>query len=172
MGIGNPGELYILTYLERQYVKVEPIGGEHKRRDYRCFIDSGNSEDVEGKTDTQIAVTHNLPWEPFRIENDGQRAYISWGYNTSVQRCIFYSPQLLSIYDIRNEDIRRVIWNHIYEKPPQRVIHCVPTITDNDRITFIFTVPIDLLNKAGVLTTVDISEYDLSKSIPMQGKFK
>jgi len=55
MGIGEPGEVYIGRYLEREYVKVIPVGKEKRRRDYRCFLANGTVHLVEGKTDTRIA---------------------------------------------------------------------------------------------------------------------
>lgn len=167
MNIGEPAEAYIARYLEREYVKVISVGKEKKRRDYRCFLANGKVHLIEGKTDTKIAETKNVPWEIFRLENRGMRAYLSWGYATLSYRVVYFVPQWLKILDIRTEDIRRVIFGHIMSRG--REISVAPTITDSDRITFNFLVPLSLLKKEpGILKEVDIAEIPLAPAVPYQ----
>lgn len=166
MEIGEPGEHYIKSYLEREYMKVVPVGREKKRRDYRCVLESGRVELVEGKTDTVIASTKRLPWEAFRIENNGTRAYISWGYTNQASRVVFFVPQWLKILDVYSLDVRRLIFAHLMAKG--REIYLTHTLTDEDRITFFFVVPLDLLRQAGYLKETDIAELPLAPEVPQQ----
>ncbi|MCL0084002.1 hypothetical protein M1N82_00360 [Dehalococcoidia bacterium] len=166
MEIGEPGERYIKSYLERHYVKVVPVGKERKRRDYRCFSESNKVELVEGKTDTMIALTKRIPWEAFRIENSGARAYISWGYTNQASRVVFFVPQWLKILDVYSLDIRRLIFAHLMAK--RREIYLAHTLTDEDRITFFFAVPLNLLREAGYLKETDIAELPLTPEVPQQ----
>lgn len=170
MGIGEPGEAYIARYLEREYVRVIPVGKEKRRRDYRCFLANGGVDLVEGKTDTKIAQTSRIPWEVFRLEQKGLRAYISWGYASQASRVIYFVPQWMKILDIRSADIRRLIFMHLMAKG--RELHVVHTLTDEDRITFFFPVPINLLRESGCMKEVDISEIPLSPKIPYQMQLK
>lgn len=166
MGIGEPGEAYIARYLEREYVKVIPVGKEKRRRDYRCFLANGGVDLVEGKTDTKIAQTSRIPWEVFRLEKGGMRAYISWGYASPVSRVIFFVPQWLRILDIRAKDIRRVIFEHLMDKGRQ--VFVTHTLTDSDRITFNFLVPLGLLREKDTVKEVDIAEIPLAPAMPYQ----
>ena len=165
MGIGEPGELYIAHYLEREYVRVIPVGREKRRRDYRCLLDDGTVHLVEGKTDTRIAQTSRVPWEIFRLEKGGMKAYLSWGYTTLSFRVIYFVPQWLKILDIRTADMRRAIFKHLMRGERLTIVH---TITDSDRITFFFPVPISLLKESGCLKEVDIAEIPLGQAVPYQ----
>ena len=165
MRIGDPGEHYIQAYLEREYDRVEPLGHEKKRRDYRCFK-KGMIHLNEGKTDTRIAQTRNIPWEVFRLEEKGQRAYIAWGYEKQTFRVLFFVPQWMEILDMKAADVRAVLFRHIMSKG--REIPVVPTLTDEDRITFFFVVPIRLLEEAGALRRIRIAELPLAPEVPMQ----
>jgi hypothetical protein len=166
MDIGEPAEAYIARYLEREYVKVMAVGKERRRRDYRCFLADGTMHLNEGKTDTKIAETKRVPWEIFRLEKRGARAYISWGYASRCYRVIFYVPQWLKILDICAEDMRRAIFEHLMGKG--REIFVAHTLTDSDRITFFFPVPISLLKELGCLKEVDIAEIPLGRAVPYQ----
>lgn len=170
MDIGEPGEAYIARYLEREYVKVIPVGKEKRRRDYRCFLANGTVHLVEGKTDTKIAQTSRVPWEVFRLERGGIKAYLSWGYTTQAIRVIYFVPQWMKILDIRSADIRKLIFTHLMAKG--RELHVVHTLTDEDRITFFFPVPITLLRESGCVKEVDISEIPLSLETPYQMQLK
>jgi len=164
--IGEPAEAYIAHYLRREYVRVVPVGQEKQRRDYRCFLADGTMHLNEGKTDTKIAETKRVPWEIFRLEKRGARAYISWGYASRCYRVVFYVPQWLKILDIRAEDMRRAIFEHLMGKG--REIFVAHTLTDSDRITFFFPVPISLLKELGCLKEVDIAEIPLGQTVPYQ----
>ncbi len=166
MAIGEPGEAYIARYLEREYVKVIPVGKEKRRRDYRCFLPDGKMHLNEGKTDTKIAQTKRVPWEVFRLEQGGMRAYISWGYASSCYRVLFFVPQWLQILDIRTEDMRRVIFEHLMGKG--REVFVAPTLTDSDRITFNFLVPLSLLREKECIKEVEIAEIPLAPTVPYQ----
>ena len=166
MEIGEPGETYIERYLEREYIKVIPVGKEKRRRDYRCFLANGVEHLIEVKTDTKIAQTSRLPWEVFRLEGGGRRAYLSWGYTTSSYRVIYFVPQWLKILDIRTEDMRRVIFEHLMGGG--REVFVVHTLTDSDRITFLFPVPLHLLRESRCLKEVDIAEILLDSDLPHQ----
>ncbi len=166
MNIGEPAEAYIARYLEREYVKVIPIGKEKRRRDYRCFLANGTVHLVEGKTDTKIAQTSRVPWEVFRLERGGIKAYLSWGYASPCYRVVYFVPQWLRILDIRTEDIRQVIFEHLMGKG--REVFVAPTLTDSDRITFNFLVPLNLLREKGCLKEVDIAEIPLGPTVPYQ----
>ncbi len=166
MDIGEPAEAYIARYLEREYVKVIPVGKEKRRRDYRCFLANGTVHLVEGKTDTKIAQTSRVPWEVFRLERGGMRAYISWGYASSCYRVVYFVPQWLRIVDIRTEDMRRAIFEHLMGKG--REVFVTHTLTDSDRITFIFLVPLSLLREKGCIKEVDIAEIPLGPAAPHQ----
>jgi len=166
MQIGEPGEAYIGSYLARRYVKVIPIGKEQRRRDYRCFLESGKFDLVEGKTDTRIAVTSRVPWEVLRLEQKGMRAYISWGYATQASRVIYFVPQWMKILDIGSADMRKLIFSHLMAK--QQELRMVYTLTDEDRITFFFPVPITLLRASGYMKEIDIAELPLTPEIAYQ----
>ena len=166
MDIGDPGEAYIARYLEREYAKVIPVGKEKQRWDYRCFLHDGKVHLNEGKTDTKIAESKKIPWEIFRLENRGAKAYISWGYASPCHRVVFYVPQWLQILDIRAEDMRRVIFEHLMGKGRQ--VFATHTLTDKDRITFFFLVPLSLLKEKDVLKEVDIAEIPLASPVPYQ----
>lgn len=168
MGIGEPAEAYIARYLEREYVKVMSVGKERRRRDYRCFSANGKVELIEGKTDTKIAQTKKIPWEVFRLENGGMRCYVSWGYASQAVRVVYFVPQWLKLLDIRVEDIRRVIFEHLMAKG--REVFVAPTLTDRDRITFNFLVPLSLLREKDVLKEVDIAEIPLAAPVPYQAR--
>jgi len=169
MDIGEPGEAYIARYLEREYVRVVPIGKEKRRRDYRCFLANGVVHLVEGKTDTKIAQTSKVPWEVFRLERGGVKAYLSWGYATLSYRVIYFVPQWLRLIDIRTEDMRRAIFEHLMGRG--RELFIAHTLTDSDRITFIFPVPLHLLRESGRLKEIDIAEISLGSSLPYQLRF-
>lgn len=166
MDIGAPGEAYIARYLEREYVRVIPVGKEKHRRDYRCFLANGMVHLVEGKTDTKVALTSRLPWEVFRLERGGVKAYLSWGYASPCYRVIYFVPQWLRIIDIHTEDMRRAIFEHLMGKG--REVFVTHTLTDSDRITFNFLVPLSLLRKARCLKEIDIAEIPLSPAVPYQ----
>jgi len=165
MRIGEPAEAYIARYLEREYVKVISVGRERRRRDYRCFLANGTVHLVEGKTDTRIAQTSKVPWEVFRLEKGGMKAYLSWGYTTSACRVIYFVPQWLRILDIHTAGTRRAIFQHLMRGRRLAIAH---TITDNDRVTFFFPVPISLLKESGCLKEVDIAEIPLGRAVPYQ----
>jgi len=167
MDIGEPAEAYVARYLEREYgyVRVVPVGKERKRRDFRCFLANGSMHLNECKTDTVIAKRKNIPWEIFRLENKGARAYISWGYASRCYRVIYYVPQWFRLLDVRAEDIRRVIFEHLMAKDRLLI---APTLTDKDRITFNFLVPLDLLKAKGVLKEIEIAEMPLAPPVPYQ----
>ncbi|GAJ00306.1 unnamed protein product [marine sediment metagenome] len=166
MEIGEPAEAYIARYLEREYVKVIPVGKEKRRRDYRCFLANGTVHLVEGKTDTKIAQTSRVPWEVFRLERGGIKAYLSWGYASPCYRVVYFVPQWLKILDIRTEDMRRVLFEHLMGGG--RELFVVHTLTDSDRITFLFPVPLHLLRESGCLKEVDIAEIPLDSELPHQ----
>lgn len=166
MDIGEPAEAYIARYLEREYVKVVPIGKEKQRRDYRCFLANGTVHLVEGKTDTKIAQTSRVPWEVFRLERGGMKAYLSWGYASPCYRVVYFVPQWLRILDIRTEDMRRAIFEHLMGTGHE--VFVTHTLTDSDRITFIFLVPLTLLREAGYLKEVDIAEASLGPAMSHQ----
>lgn len=170
MAIGEPAEAYIARYLEREYVKVVPVGKEKRRRDYRCFLANGMADLVEGKTDTRIAQTLRVPWEVFRLEQKGLRAYISWGYASEAVRVVYFVPQWMKIIDIRSADIRKLIFTHLMARGQE--LHIVHTLTDEDRITFFLPVPISLLRKSSCIKEVDISELPLSPETPYQMQLK
>ena len=170
MGIGEPGEAYIARYLEREYVKVIPVGKEKRRRDYRCFLPNGTVHLVEGKTDTKIVETKRVPWEIFRLENGGMKAYLSWGYASPCLRVIYFVPQWLQILDIYVEDMRRAIFSHIMGRG--REIFVAPTLTDNDRITFNFLVPLSLLREKDCIKEVEIAEIPLGPTVPYQKRLE
>ena len=166
MGIGEPGEVYIAHYLESEYVKVVPVGKEKRRRDYRCFLADGTVHLVEGKTDTKIAQTKRVPWEIFRLEAGGMRAYLSWGYASNCHRVIYFVPQWLEILDVLTEDMRRAIFSHLMSGG--RDVFVAPTITDSDRITFNFLVPLSLLREKDCIKEVEIAEIPLGPTVPYQ----
>lgn len=166
MDIGGPAEAYIARYLEREYVKVIPVGKEKRRRDYRCFLANGTVHLVEGKTDTKIAQTSRVPWEVFRLEGGGRKAYLSWGYASPCYRVVYFVPQWLKILDIRTEDMRRVIFEHLMGKG--REVFVTHTLTDSDRITFNFLVPLSILRNARCIKEVDIAEIPLAPAVPYQ----
>jgi len=168
MDIGEPAEAYIARYLRREYVRVVPVGQEKQRRDYRCFLADGTVHLNEGKTDTKIAETKRVPWEIFRLEKRGARAYISWGYASRCHRVVFYVPQWLKILDIRAEDMRRAIFEHFMSRGHE--IFIAPTLTDKDRITFNFLVPLNLLKTKDVLKEVEIAEIPLVPPVPYQAR--
>jgi hypothetical protein len=168
--IGEPAEAYVARYLEREYgyVRVVPVGKEGKRRDFRCFLSDGRMHLNECKTDTVIAKRKNIPWEIFRLENKGAKAYISWGYASRCYRVIYYVPQWFRLLDVRAEDVRRVIFEHLMAKGRLLI---APTLTDNDRITFNFLVPLNLLKaKKDVLKEVEIAEMPLAPPVPYQAR--
>lgn len=167
MGVGKPGELYIARYLQYQYDKVESIGAERQRRDYRCSLADGTIHLNEGKTDTMIAKTNRITWEAFRLEKAGQRAYISWGYGSDCYRVIYFVPQQLKLLDVYAEAIRALIFSHIMG---DERIPIWPTVTDEDRITFNFCIPIDLLKAHSCVKVVEISEVPLEPVAPHQGQ--
>ena len=164
--IGEPGELYIARYLEREYVKVIPVGKQNRRQDYRCFLADGKVHLIEGKTDTKIAESLNIPWEIFRLEKRGQKAYISWGWASPCCKVVFYVPQWMKVLEIRAPDMRQVIFEHLMSKGHNVFIR--HTLTDRDRITFFFPVPISLLKESGCLKEVDIAEIPLGRAVPYQ----
>jgi len=170
MDIGEPAEAYVARYLEREYVRVVPVGKEKRRRDFRCFLRDGKVHLNECKTDTKIAESKNIPWEIFRLENHGVKAYISWGYASPCYRVIFYVPQWFRLLDVRAEDVRRVIFEHFMAKGRQ--IPIAPTLTDKDRITFNFLVPLSLLKEKNVLKEVEIAELPLSPPVPYQARIR
>lgn len=159
MRVGGPGEEYIACYLETEYARVERVGALRQRRDFRCFLPDGTIHLNEGKTDTRIAETRRVPWEVFRLEGEGQRAYLSWGYGSPVYRVIYFVPQWLRLLDVQAEHVRRLIFDHI--KNGGRTTPIFPTVTDNDRITANFLVPLGLLKQHGYLREVDIAESPL-----------
>jgi len=166
MDIGEPAEAYIARYLEREYTRVTPLGKEKHRRDYRCFLPDGTVHLNEGKTDTKIAQSRKIPWEVFRLEKRGQQAYISWGYASRCYRVIFFVPQWFRILDVRAEDVRRAIFEHLMSKGRQ--VFVSHTLTDRDRITFNFLVPLSLLKEKDVLKEVEIAETLLAPSVSYQ----
>jgi hypothetical protein len=168
MDISEPAEAYIARYLEREYVRVVPVGKEGHRRDYRCFLPNGKVHFNEGKTDTKIAETKKIPWEIFRLERRGAKAYISWGYASPCYKVVFYVHQWLQLLDVRAEDVRRVIFEHLMAKG--RKVFATHTLTDNDRITFNFLVPLSLLKEKDVLKEVDIAEIPLAPPVPYQAR--
>ena len=170
MGIGEPAEAYIARYLEREYARVIPIGKEKRRRDYRCFLADGTVHLIEGKTDTRIAQTLRVPWEIFRLEKEGMKAYISWGYASYCHRVIYYVPQWLKILDISVKNMRRAIFSHIMERG--REIFVAPTLTDSDRITFNFLVPLNLLREKDCIKEVEIAEIPLGPTVPYQKRLE
>jgi len=165
MDIGEPAEAYVARYLEREYVKVVPVGKERQRRDFCCFLPDGKMHLNECKTDTRIAETTKIPWEIFRLEKRGARAYISWGYASPCYRVVFYVPQWFRLLDVRAQDVRRVIFKHLMSKGRLLV---APTLTDKDRITFNFLVPLGLLKQNNVLKEVEIAEIPLGQAVPYQ----
>lgn len=170
MQIGEPGEAYIGSYLAREYIKVIPVGKEKRRRDYRCFLENGEVHLIEAKTDTRIASTSNVPWEVFRLEAGGIKAYMSWGYATPAYRVVYFVPQWMKILDVRSEDMRKLIFKHLMAKGHGlRIVH---TLTDEDRITFFFPVPLTLLRESGCIKEVNISELPLGPDIPYQMQLK
>lgn len=165
MQIGEPGEAYIKAYLEREFIEVKPIGKEKRRRDYRCISSNGEVQFIEGKTDTKISQTKNIPWEIFRLEQSGMKAYLSWGYATSSKRVIFFVPQWLKLIDIQTGGLRQAIFDYFTAKNDLRVFH---TLTDNDRITFFFGIPISILRSFPWYKEVEISEIPLDSDVPYQ----
>jgi len=170
MAIGEPGELYIARYLERQYVKVVAVGKERRRRDYQCFSVDGAMYLVEGKTDTKIAQTSKIPWEIFRLEKGGMKSYMSWGYASCCHSVIYFVPQWLKLLEVRTEDMRRVVFSHLMGRG--REVFVAHTITDSDRITFNFLVPLSLLRQKGCVKEVDIAEVPLTSIRPYQMQLK
>jgi len=168
MDIGEPAEAYVARYLEREYVRVVPVGKERQRRDYRCFLPDGKMHLNECKADTKIAETRKIPWEIFRLEKRGARAYISWGYTSPCYRVVFYVPQWFRLLDVRAEDVRRVIFEHLMSKGSQVFVR--PTLTDKDRITFNFLVPLSLLKEKDILKEVEIAEIPLAPPVPYQAR--
>jgi len=166
MGIGEPGEVYIGRYLEREYVKVIPVGKEKRRRDYRCFLANGTVHLVEGKTDTRIAETQRVPWEVFRLENRGTKAYLSWGYASYSYRVIYFVPQWMRLLDIHSADMRQLIFGHLMSKG--REVFIAHTLTDSDRITFNFLVPLSLLREKDCIKEIEIAEIPLGPRVPYQ----
>ena len=167
MRVGEPGERYIQAYLQTEYDRVEPLGHEKQRRDYRCFKE-GAVHLNEGKTDTVIAQTRRIPWEAFRLEENGQRAYIAWGYERQIFRVLFFVPQWMEILDVKADEARIALFRHIMSKGRQHEIPVLPTITDKDRLTFFFAVPIQVLEEAGALRRVRIAELPLAPELPRQ----
>jgi hypothetical protein len=167
MDIGGPAEAYIARYLEREYVRVVPVGKEKQRRDYRCYLPDGKMHLNEAKTDTKIAETKNIPWEIFRLEKKGAEAYISWGYASRCYRVIYYVPQWFRLLDVHAEDVRRVIFEHVRAKGRLLV---APTLTDKDRITFNFLVPLGLLKAKDIVKEVEIAEMPLAPPVPYQAR--
>ena len=165
MQIGGPGEAYIKKYLEREYERVIPVGKRKKRWDYECYPKGGGMHLNEGKTDTRIADTLRIPWEAFRLEDGGSRGYTSWGYAGRAHRVIYFVPQWLKILDVRSADVRRLIFRHVMAGGHLPI---VPTLTDKDRITFLFGVPIALLKEADLLKETEIAEIPLGLEIPYQ----
>lgn len=153
---GEPAEHYIAAYLNKKYDKVKEVGDKHKRIDYICSK-NGKKYGIEGKTDTKIAETGNIPWEIFRIENNGEKAYISWGWKTKATKVIFFVPQNLELLEIEDKDARRTIWESWYSNQFKK-IYPQGTITDEDRLTFFFLIPIKMLESKGRINRVPIGE--------------
>lgn len=167
MHTGEPGEAYIGAYLAREYDRVLPVGKEKRRRDYRCFK-QGAVHLNEGKTDTRIAETHRVPWEAFRLEERGQRAYTAWGWERDTFRVLFFVPQWMQVLDVTAQDMRRVIFENSMNPNSLYQIPLLHTLTDQDRITYFFAVPIGLLEEAGALRRVRIAELPLGPAIAHQ----
>ena len=170
MGIGEPGEVYIARYLEREYVKVVPVGKEKRRRDYRCFLPNGAAHLVEGKTDTRIAETKRVPWEIFRLEKGGMKAYLSWGYASYCYRVVYFVPQWMQILDIHSADMRKLIFSDLMSR--SRKVFVAHTLTDSDRITFNFLVPLSLLREKDCIKEVEIAEIPLGPAVPYQKRLE
>ena len=168
--IGEPAEAYIARYLRREYAKVIPVGKEGRRLDYRCFLANGTVDLVEGKTDTKVALTQRVPWEIFRLERGGIKAYLSWGYASRCSRVIYFVPQWLRILDIYTADIRRLIFGHLMGRG--REVFAAHTLTDSDRITFNFLVPLGLLREGGCVREVEIAETPLGPAVPYQKRLE
>jgi hypothetical protein len=158
MKIGRPGEYYGEDYLASIYDSIRHIGGERRRRDYECWKD-GKVYYAEIKTDTAIAKTKKLPWEIFRLEDLGEKAYISWGWKTKVYHVVFFSPQLLKLYDLDTKDAHKTIWESWMHKDRKRIFP-VGTVTDSDRLTFLYPIPISVLQRYGRCKVIDIGEED------------
>jgi len=150
MNIGGPAEAYITHYLQREYIKVVPIGIEKHRRDYRCYLPDGTTHLVEAKTDTVIANSKRIPW----------------GYASSCFKVVYYVPQWMKLLDIRTNDIRRFIFQHIMSC--KNGIFIRPALTDSDRITFNFLVPLNLLRQAELLREVEVAQIPLAPSVAYQ----
>jgi len=166
MNIGGPGEMYIMKYLQREYATVIPVGQEKRRRDYRCLGPNGIVHLNEGKTDTMIHQTKRVPWEVLRIEERGHHAYISWGYRSECYRVIYFVPQALLLLDVRVQDVQRLIFRHIMARGGEVFIR--PALTDSDRITFNFLVPVSLLKQEGVVVETEVAQVPLGPAVPYQ----
>lgn len=163
MDIGRPGEFYIADYLKKEYDVVKKQGHLKKKYDYLCIKDN-KTYLIEGKTDTKIAKTGNIPWEVFRMEEGGENVYISWGWRTKAKYVIFFSPAQLKLFKVEPEEVQKTIMESWILPKINRKIYVKGTITDSDRLTFIFPVPISLLRRLDRIEEISLAEDEFNSA--------
>ncbi|KXA93502.1 hypothetical protein AKJ64_00420 [candidate division MSBL1 archaeon SCGC-AAA259E17] len=93
--------------------------------------------------------------------------YESWGWNTEAELVSFYLENVdvkgkrrTGFLIMKPQQIRSVIWNSFYEKEEfkkefgKNEFWIARAFTNNDRLTFIFLVPVDVLWERNLIDVI------------------